>query len=699
MLHTANLEAAERERHARRVTNSSMEGGYMGNRLMVAFTLGIGLAMAACGDDDGGRKPDAAVGDGGNPIGDRDSGVNIDSGMDANTPLPEGSVIAPDGYVFPAPEGGNPGTDGMVMMPQQGTVTKEITGAGGSVTSQDGNLTLTFAPGVVLRPINVTIRQVTTMLPMGTLGGVVYEVAPAWESFSNATDQRRVTASFKYTDAVLGGRSPKDLTFGRFEGGGWIELNTLQPVKNAQGTFVRGDFTKLGTFGLFTGVCEACTQPACVTETCKVGEPAVIQGKCATVDGCSVCVPACDEDGDGYCVSGQSGGIRSGDCAGTNPDIHPNAIELCNGVDDNCDLVIDEGCQTCKVDDECPANSWCEQGTCRPCSVDCTGACSVGFGETSFPGQCKVRGKAGSCSVCVPTCDDDGDRYCEAGATNVGQEMGNDCLDTDITVNPRSIEVCGDNLDNDCDGNVDNGCVDCQTDATCPANNWCSGHLCVACTTTCTPDTCTTGSCFDYGNGCKRCKAACDGDGDGYCINQQGETPGGDYIDNDRTVHPNAIELCGNSKDDDLDGHTDEGCKACATDAECPASSEACINGVCVVCEGSFDPTQRFGATETNRDAGVGAVKLTYGKGCEKGIPACDMDKDGFCDPTKPGGVRDDQVLGWDCDDTDPNINRSQIEVCGNSKDDDCDGAIDENCNICTQAMMCGAANHCTSGL
>ena len=43
-----------------------------------------------------------------------------------------------------------------------------------------------------------------------------------------------------------------------------------------------------------------------------------------------------DLDGDGYSVC-------AGDCNDANPAIHPGAVEICNGVDDNCIDGIDEG--------------------------------------------------------------------------------------------------------------------------------------------------------------------------------------------------------------------------------------------------------------------------------------------------------------------------------------------------------------------
>ena len=47
---------------------------------------------------------------------------------------------------------------------------------------------------------------------------------------------------------------------------------------------------------------------------------------------------------DGVCNANQNEYPNSTDCDDANSAVHPTAPELCNGVDDNCDGQIDEGC-------------------------------------------------------------------------------------------------------------------------------------------------------------------------------------------------------------------------------------------------------------------------------------------------------------------------------------------------------------------
>jgi serine protease len=85
-----------------------------------------------------------------------------------------------------------------------------------------------------------------------------------------------------------------------------------------------------------------------------------------------------------------------------------------------------------------------------------------------------------------------------------------DCDDGNAAVNPAAGEVCGDNVDNNCNGTVDEGCEECV-----------------------------------------------DADGDGWT------TCDGDCDDGNTAVNPAAGEVCGDNVDNNCNGAVDEGCEEC----------------------------------------------------------------------------------------------------------------------------------------
>ncbi len=239
-----------------------------------------------------------------------------------------------------------------------------------------------------------------------------------------------------------------------------------------------------------------------------------------------------------------------------------------------------------------------------------------------FPGAAEICGNSidencdGADQPCTPLCEDkDGDNYgdCSVGCGSCAF-VGHDCDDANSAINPGATEIC-DNQDNNCDGNIDEGC-DNDND------NYCD------CTQTmgavATIDTCPLTDLSNF-------SATCD------CKDDSGMG----------TINPGAEEIC-DGADNDCDGAIDEGCN---------------------------DDGDNY--CDCGMNIAVGA------------------DLDSLC----PNTINTNAVTissTCDCNDSDININPGATEICGNGIDEDCSGVADLCAVVCGDGTCDVAAGECS---
>ena len=338
-------------------------------------------------------------------------------------------------------------------------------------------------------------------------------------------------------------------------------------------------------------------------------------------------LPSYGEAGSGFGHDGPTG------CTAT--------VEQCNGIDDDCDGVIDNGFDLAND----PLN-------CGACGIVCSAPTAT---TACVGGRCVI-------SKCIP------------GYVDADKLPGNGC---ECMLTNGGVEIC-DGADNDCDGVIDNG-FDLQND---PSNCGACGMVCSAanafsfCSSGTCAFTCKTGYYDADKKASDGCEYACTPTADpaevcdGIDNNCNGlidaEDPGIMYTPADRTCYSSAA-------------------------GSCQAGLTTCVAGK-LVCVGAGPPSEEIcDGRDNNCNGLIDESDPNLGKTCyAPGVAGCDVST-GHCvqgSECKLGAyvcTNGSLVCGGMVTPT--------VEIC-DGKDNDCDGVIDNGFDTNTDPNNCGGCGH-----
>jgi hypothetical protein len=386
-----------------------------------------------------------------------------------------------------------------------------------------------------------------------------------------------------------------------------------------------------------------------------------------------------DDDGDGYgtastsieaCDAPADHVANDDDCDDANAAINPLATEIAgDGVDQDCDLeelCFSDGDGDGFRTDTTTATTTigCDTGALRLASTpdgDCNDADAAINPDATEIIADGVDQDCDTLEVCYVDGDDDGyrtdgtttsaDLGCAAAGLALGSAPDGDCNDGNAAINPGATEIC-DDVDNDCDTEIDVGAVDAPT--------W---YL----------DTDGDGFGIDADT-----TTACDAPS-GYVADD------GDCDDGSASIYPGAFEIIADGEDQDCDleeiCYEDGDEDGFRTDATTTTTDIACAGAGLALeslpdgdCDDADDATFPD-ATEIIADGKDQDCDLSE-------ICYADGDDDGFRTDTTTtttdvacagAGLALASAPDGDCDDGDPDISPGADEIVADGVDQDCD--------------------------